>query len=254
MVGSSGQLVKKLKEVERLDFIAREEAAKVYLFRSAMPLTVVAGFIVLLGFTSTASFQEMFAIRVLAILLVATTALVWFRPRYAGYVLLALWFGVQIGRLFSYRNTSSLTYLGPATICLIFTIGALEGYRWWKNRSAMIDSSPEELNAERYKVQKWISELRSPIQMEPIVQFSSGSFWRARWKYSLLKSGPFWVIGVFGTGFSQVRFDCRVMDLDAVRITDEEKVHIRMGEHFIAEIEMSRDMRERLLNLVRHGA
>jgi hypothetical protein len=93
--------------------------------------------------------------------------------------------------------------------------------------------------------------LKSSEQADRVVQLSTRSFWTGYWTYSLLKTRSFWVIARFKRANTSRLMACRILELSAVHIDDgnEGKVDIEMGNRSISRIDVSRDVRERLIRL-----
>jgi hypothetical protein len=65
--------MKEKSKIERLDLVARAEVTKAAISRARVPLTILSLFFVFLAVISAASPNETLAVRVLAVLAVATT-------------------------------------------------------------------------------------------------------------------------------------------------------------------------------------
>ena len=106
------------------------------------------------------------------------------------------------------------------------------------------------LDNERSKVAQWIKTLNSSNESNHLVEFSTKSFFRGYWTYRLFNTGSCWASARFRTGKMGRILDFRVLGLDAVHITEESpgRLNIEMANHLIREVEISAEMRDRLLH------
>jgi len=247
--------MKELTEIDRLDSLARAEVTGILLSRARLPLIIVTAFVVALAVFAGASSDEMVAVRVLAVLLVLTTILVWQSSRYALLALAVLSFAFLVGIWLPFDDPDLHTLLGSTTRYVCSVMFAFAGYRWWTNGMPFIAARSKELDQERSQVRAWINELKGSEQTDRVVQFSTGSFWTGYWTYRLLKTRSFWVIARFKRAKTSRLMACQVLELGAVHIDDANagKVDIQMGNRSISRIDLSRDVHERLLRLASEG-
>jgi hypothetical protein len=248
--------VKELSEIDRLDLAARAVATKAAISRARLPLTLVSLFFVLLAIISEAAFYETVAVRVLAMLAVATTVMLWRNSRYAVYALAILFFFFAVlygGWLFD--DPDSHTLLGSTTGTVVSAVFLFIGYRWWSTATPFIAAQSEGLKRERSQMGEWIRVLKSSEGTDDVVEFSIRSFLRGYWTYRLLNTKSCWVIARFKTGNMARLLGCRVLGLDAVHVTNQPggKLHVEMGDRSIQDVEISADMRDRLLHFVAAG-
>jgi drug/metabolite transporter superfamily protein YnfA len=215
-------------------------------------MTILSLFFVLLAVISGASFYETVAVRVLAMLAVVTTAMLWKGSRYAAYALAILVFAVLIGAWLPFDDPDSHTMLGATANVVGYAILLFGGYRWWTNGLPFITAQSAELEMERSQVREWVKVLNSSEGTDKVIEFSSKSFVRGYWTYRLLNTGFCWLIAKFKTGNMDRLRGCRVLGLDAVHVTNQPggKLHIVMGERTIQGVEISAVMRDRLSHLV----
>jgi hypothetical protein len=240
---------KTLTELERLDLVARGEAAKTTLRRIRVPFVFASGFCVLLAIISSASLNETVAVRLLAVLMVLATIMVWLSARYSAYVLAACYAAFLIGG-WLFDAPDYHTFLGSTTRAVLTAMFLLWGYYWWTNARPFMSAQSEGFEKERSRVQEWIWVLKSPEETYRVVEVSRKSFWRGYWTYRLLNTGSCWVIGKFKIGNLRRLLDCRVRALDAVHFIDqaEGKLNIEMGDRSIQKVDISPVMRDRLLH------
>ena len=244
-----------LAEIKRLDPVARAEATKLILPRARVPVTFVTAFMVLLGIISTASFSETSTVRILAILAVVTTIMLWTRSRYAPCALAVLLFATVIAGRFIADDPDAHTLLGSASAYVGSAILLLAGYRWATNAMPFIAAQSEALENERYQVEGWIKILTSPGTTDPVTEFSTKSFWTGYWTCRLLDAGSCWVIAKFKTRNTERLLQCRVRERGAVYVTERTGtgLSVTMGDTSVSRVETSPDMRELLLKLCRRG-
>jgi hypothetical protein len=125
-------------------------------------------------------------------------------------------------------------------------------YRWWTNAMAFDAAHSKQLEKERSQVQEWLKILKSSTKTDQVIEFSVKSFWSGYWTYRLLNTGTCWVIAKFKVRNVQRLLGCRVHRIDAVRTIDRalEKLLVKIGEQSIQTVEISNDMRDRLLHLI----
>ena len=122
-------------------------------------------------------------------------------------------------------------------------------------RGALYGGPFKDFENERIQVTKWMNTIRfSPPPFE-LIEFSSRSFVRGYWTYRLLNTGYCWMIARYKTGNMNRWLTYRVLDLEAVHVTDRpgEKLRVRMGNRTVEQIEISREMHDRLLRFVTKG-
>ena len=244
-----------LAEIKRLDLVAKAEATKLVLSRARVPVTFVTAFMVLLAIISGASFYETSTVRILAILAVVTTVMLWMRSRYAPCALAVLLFATVIAGRFIADDPDAHTLLGSASRYVGSAILLFAGYRWATNAMPFVAAQSKGLENERSQVEGWISVLTSPAAADPVAEFSSKSFWTGYWTYRLLDAGSCWVIGKFKTRNTERLLQCRVRKRGAVYVTDRPGagLSVTMGDTSVSTVEASPDMRELLLKLCRRG-
>jgi hypothetical protein len=244
-------VVEELTEIERLDLVARAAANKLAIFRARWPLTIVCLFAVFIASSSAASARETAAVRIATILTAATAAMVWLNSRYAAYALAIFCFVVAIGVWF-FQSADDRTLLGSTANVVGSAIVFFIGYGWWTNAAAIAAAQSDNLATERAQVSEWLRVLRSAKLTGQVIEFSSKSFVRGYWTYRLMNTGFYWVTTKFKTGHMNRLSSCRVVELDAVHVTDPPggKLRILIGDQAIQEVEISPEMRGRLLNSV----
>jgi len=246
--------VRDLTEIERLNLAARAETAKGLLYRNRIPFTFVSAFFVLFAVISTASFYETLAVRLLALLAVATTVMLWLKRRQAVYFLPILLFAVAVGA-WLFDDPDYHTFLGSMTRCVISAMLLFVGYRWWTNAAPLVRAQSEAFEKERSQVDQWLSSLRCPRASDNIVELSTRSFLTGDWTYRLLHTGAFWVVAKFKFGNLARLLDCRICGKDDVRVADRPggMLVVQMGDHSISPVDVSPEMRGRLLHLLDAG-
>jgi hypothetical protein len=240
-------------QIERLDLVARAEATKIILSRTRVPMTFVAALMVLLAIISAASFYETATVRILAILAVVTTIMLWVRSRYAPGALAVLLFATVVAGSFIADDPDAHTFLGLASAYVGFALLLLVGYRWATNAMPFTAAHSKGLENERYQVEDWIKILTSPGRTDPVAEFSTKSFWTGYWTYRLLDAGSCWVIAKFKTRNTGRLLQCRVRERGAVRVAEsaDRVLSIAMGETSVSPVEASPEMRELLLKWCR---
>lgn len=240
-------------QIERLDLVARAEATKIILSRARVAVTFVAAFMVLLAIISAASFYETTTVRILSMLAVVTTIMLWMRSRYAPGALAVLFFAIVIAGSFIADDPDAHTLLGLASAYVGFVILLLGGYRWATNAMPFIAAHSKGLENERCQVEGWIKILISPGRTDPVAEFSTKSFWTGYWTYRLLDAGSCWVIAKFKTRNTGRLLQCRVRERGAVRVAEsvDRKLSIAMGDTSVSPVEASPEMRELLLKWCR---
>ncbi len=238
-------------EVGQLDLLARAEAIKSSLTRARIPMTLVTSFIVLLAIISGASFKETIATRALAIIAVAAAFMLWLRSRYAPYALALLFSAIAMGA-WTFDDPGYHTVLGSTTRVMVSAMVFFAAYRWWTNAMAFDAAHSKQLEKERSQVQEWLKVLKFSTKTDQVIEFSVRSFWSGYWTYRLLNTGTCWVIAKFKVRNVRRLLGCRVHRLDAVRATDRvgEKLLVKMGDQSIQNVEISTDMRDRLLHFI----
>ncbi|MFZ0212474.1 MAG: hypothetical protein WBE20_14835 [Candidatus Acidiferrales bacterium] len=241
-------------EIERLDLVARAEATKTLLVRSRIPITVLSAFIVLLAFVSEASFYETLVVRALAILAVATTAMLWMNSRYSPHAVAFLFFMILVGALLV-DDPDSRTALSLSAKYAGCAILLSAGYAWATNAIPFGTAQSEEFDAERLQVDEWIALLTAPKDTDPLVEFSKRSFWTGHWTYRLLDAGSCWVTAKFKTRNTTRLLQCRVLERNAVRMTVRPggELDIQMGRTSVPSVEVSPEMRDCLLKFLRNS-
>lgn len=240
-------------QIERLDLVARAEATKIVLSRTRVPVTFVAAFIVLLAVSSAASFYETATVRILAILAVVTTIMLWMRSRYAPGALAVLLFATVIAGSFITDDPDANTLLGSTSRYVGFALLLFVGCRWATNAMPFIAAHSEGLENERCQVKGWIKILISPCRTDPVAEFSTKSFWTGYWTYRLLDAGHCWVVAKFKTRNTGRLLQCRVRERGAVRVAEsvDRELSIAMGDTSVSPVEASPEMRELLLKWCR---
>jgi hypothetical protein len=238
-------------EVSQLDFVARAETTKASLIRARIPLTLVSLFFVLLGIVSGASMNETIAVRVLAIIAVVATIMLWLRSRYSPYPLALLFIATLAGG-WLFDDPDYHTVLGSTTRAAISVMVLYVGYRWWTNAMPFLAAHSERLKMERSQLQEWLRELQFPGKTDRVIEFSIKSFWRGYWTCRILNTGTCWVVSRFRIRNTPLLLDCRVYELDSVRAADLPggKLRVEMGDRSSQDVEISPDMRDRLLHFV----
>jgi hypothetical protein len=238
-------------EIGQLDLLARAESIKSSLTRARMPITLVTAFIVLLAVISGASFKETIATRALAIIAVAAVFMLWLRSRYAPYALALLFSAIVMGA-WTFDDPDYHTVLGSTTRVMISAIVLFVAYRWWTNAMAFDAAHSKQLETECSQVQEWMKILKSSTKTDQVIEFSVRSFWSGYWTYRLLNTGTCWVIAKFKVRNVRRLLGCRVHRLDAVRATYRagEKLLVKVGDESIQNVEISTDMRDRLLHFI----
>jgi hypothetical protein len=242
--------VKEQSEIDRLDLAARAEAIKVAISRARLPMTILSVFVVLLAMMSEASFNETLAIRVLAMLAVVTTILLWRGSRFAVYGMALLFFAFLAGSWFFSNDPDSHTLLGSTAKVVASAMILLVGYGWWTNAVPFIAAQSKGLDEERSKVAAWLGALKSSNESNQLVEFSTKSFLRGYWTYRLLNTGSCWATARFKTGKMDRILDFRVLGLNAVHVTEQPsgRLNVEMANRLIQEVEISGEMRDRLLH------
>lgn len=242
--------MKEQSEIDRLDLVARAEATKAAISRARLPMTILSVFVVLLAMMSEASFNETLAVRVLAMLAVVTTILLWRGSRIAVYGMALLFFAILAGSWFFSNDPDSHTLLGSTAKVVIPAMILLVGYGWWTNAVPFIAAQSKGLDEERSKVAAWLGALKSSNESNQLVEFSTKSFLRGYWTYRLLNTGSCWATARFKTGKMDRILDFRVLGLNAVHVTEQPsgQLNVEMANRLIQEVEISGEMRDRLLH------
>lgn len=243
--------VKEQSEIERLDLAARAESITVDISGARLPLTILSIFFVLLAIISGASFDETLAVRVLAVLAVVTTILLWRASRFASYGVAVFCFVILVGSWLPFDNPDAHTLLGLTARAVVSTMILLVGYRWWTNGMPFIAAHAEGLAEERAKVAAWLKALKSINESNQFVEFSTQSFLQGYWTYRLLNTGSCWAIAKSKTRKMDRLLGFRVLALDAVHVTElpTGKMRVEMANFPIQDVEISNEMRDRLLQL-----
>jgi hypothetical protein len=244
--------VKDQSEIDRLDLVARAEATKVAISRARLPLTILSLFVVLLAMISEASFNETLAVRVLAALAVVTTILLWRGSLFAVYGVAVLFFAILVGSWLPFDDPDSHTLLGSTTRAVVSAMILFAGYRWWTNAMPFIAAQSKGLDNERSKVAEWMRALNSSNESKQLVEFSTKSFLRGYWTFRLLNTGSCWATARFKTGKMGRILDFRVLGLNAVHVTEQPpgQLNVEMADRLIQAVEISGEMRDRLLHSV----
>jgi hypothetical protein len=243
-----------LSGIDKLDMVARAAASKIALSRARLRFTLVSLFVVSLAIFSEASRPETVAVWVMAVLWIATTVLIWWKSRYAALGLAILFLTLLVGGWF-FRDPDDRTLLGSAVFGVFALYFFFIAYGWWTNAAPFMAAHSKDFENERIQVTKWMNTIRfSPPPFE-LIEFSSRSFVRGYWTYRLLNTGYCWMIARYKTGNMNRWLTYRVLDLEAVHVTDRpgEKLRVRMGNRTVEQIEISREMRDRLLRFVTKG-
>jgi hypothetical protein len=250
--GDGSHDMKEQSEIEKLDLVARAEVTKVAILRARVPLTILSLFFVLLAVISGASFNETLAVRLLATLAVMTTVLLWLESRLAVYGMALLFFAVLAGSRFFSDDPDSHTLLGSTAKIVVSAMVLLTGYRWWTNATPFTSAQSKGLDNERIEVAEWLRVLKSSSASNPLVEFSTKSFVRGYWTYRLLNTGSCWAAAKFKTGKMNRLLDFRVLGLKAVHVAERPagRLNVEMGDRVIQDVEISAEMRDRLLRLV----
>lgn len=241
--------MKAQSEIDRLDLVARAEATKVEISRAQLPLTILSLSGLLLSITSEASFSETLLVRLMTGHAIVTTILVWLRSRFAVYALLILYFLVLAVLWLLLDDPDSHTVLGSTARAIVSALVLFAGYRWWITAKPFIAAQSKDLDNERSKVAEWSSALKSPHEAHQLVEFSTKSFVRGYWTYRLLNTGYCWAFAKFKTGKMDHILDFRVLGSDAVHVTESppEQLNIELAHRLIQGIQISDEMRDRLL-------
>jgi len=244
--------MKDQSEIDRLDLVARAEATKVAISRARLPLTILSLFGIFLAVESEASFNETLSVRVLVMLAVVITILVWRGSRFAVYGIAVLYFAILVGSWLPFDDPDSYTLLGSTTRAMVSAMILFAGYRWWTNAMPFIAAQSKDLYKERSKVAEWNSALKSSHESNQLVELSTKSFLRGYWTYRLLNTGFCWASAKFKTERMDRILDFRVLGLNAVRLTEQApgQLSIEMADRLIQEIQISGEMRDRLLHSV----
>jgi hypothetical protein len=243
-------VVNEQSEIDRLDLVARAEATKAAISRARLPMTILSAFFVFLAMMSETSFNETLAVRVLAMLAVVTTMLLWRRSRFAVYGMALLFFAVLAASWFFSNDPDSHTLLGSTAKVAGSAMILLVGYGWWTNAVPFIAAQSKGLDEERSKVAAWLGALKSSNESNQLVEFSTKSFLRGYWTYRLLNTGSCWATARFKTGRMDRLLNFRVLGLNAVRLMERPsgELNVEMANRLIKEVEMSGEMRDRLLH------
>ena len=247
--------MKEKSKIERLDLVARAEVTKAAISRARVPLTILSLFFVFLAVISAASPDETLAVRVLAVLAVATTLLLWGGSRFAAYGMALLFFGVVAVSRFFWDDPDSHTPLGATAKAVVFAMIVTTGYGWWTNATPFISGQAKGLDSERLEVAEWLRALKSANASDQRVEFSTKSFVRGYWTYRLLNTGSCWATTEFKTGKMGRLLDFRVLGLNAIHLAERPAgtLNVEMGHRVIQDVQISQAMRERLLHLVNGG-
>lgn len=249
--------MRNLSEIERLDLVARSEAAKALLARYRIPFTLFSALMILLAVVSSASFYETLCVRLAAVLAIATTVMLSRKSRFTGYFLSTLFVICVLGA-WLFDDPDYHTPLGSATRYLISAMLLFAAHRWWTNGRVLAQGQSEAFSKERSRVEQWMITLASPNEpkaSDNVVELSAKSFLRGDWTYRLLKIGEFWVVAKFKFGkLSRVR-DCRVYPTDGVSVRDKpDGGHvIRLGDYSISTLDLTPETRYRFSNLLSGG-
>lgn len=241
------QPMNQLGEIEKLDLAARAEAIGNAISRAVLPIAFVTVIIVVLAFTSEASFYETLAVRTLAVLAIVTTIMLRRSSRYSAFALAAFFFAALAGAwLFDAPDYHSL--LGSTTRIMISTMFVFVGFRWWSNAMLWLNAASGEFEKESSQLKQWLSVVQSPETEDDLFEFSIRSFVRGHWTYRLLNTGSCWVVAQFRNGRMTRLSSCRVLRLSAVRLVKENsgKLGIEIGDRLVQDIRISPDMRDRL--------
>jgi hypothetical protein len=241
---------KRLTELDRLDLVARAEATKDCISRARIPWTFFSIVIVLLAMVSGASFNETMLIRMMAVLAIMATVMLWLNSPYSAYGMSSLFFALLLGA-WLVNSTDDHTFLGFTSRTILSVWFFYRGYRWWTNAKPLMDAHSKALEKERFQIQQWIRVLKTAGTSQ-IIKFSTKSFWSGYWTYRLLNIGSYWLIAKFKIGKIERLLSCRVQELGVVHIADqsERKLAIEIGEHTIHNVDVSQDMLARLLQSV----
>jgi hypothetical protein len=244
--------MKEQSKIEKLDLVARAEVTKVAIARARVPVTILSLFFVLLAMISEASPNETLAVRVLAVLAVATTLLLWGGARLAVYGMAVLLFAVLAISRFSSDDPDAHTLLGSTANVVVSAMILVAGYGWWTNATPFIAAQSKALDSERFEVTEWLGALKSSEASNQLVEFSTKSFVRGYWTYRLLNTGSCWATAKFKTGKMGRILEFRVLGLNAIRVTEEPTgpLNVEMMDRVIEDVEISGEMRGRLLRLV----
>jgi hypothetical protein len=249
--------VDELSQLEKLDLVAKAEASKVALSRARVPLTLVTLFIVLLAIPAGASHYEMAAVRAMAVLAIVMTAMLWLGSRYASYAVAIVFLAFGLTGWF-FDDPDYHTLLGSTTRTMSSAIFLFIAYYWWTNGTAYVMSHSKGFENERLQVTQWMNALRSVEPSDRVIEFSSKNFVRGYWTYRLLNTGSCWMTARFKTGNMRRWLTYRVLMPDAVYVREQSggRLLVRMGDRAIEDVEISPDMRDRLLHSVsvRHSA
>ena len=239
-----------LGQDERLDLVARGEATRQLLHRTRLPMTAVSAFIVLLAVISSAPFTETLAVRIMALIAILATAMIWLRVRYAIYALPALFF-IIAGGTWIFDDPDYRTTLGSTTRYVVSLMVAFAAYRWWTNARPFLASQSEAFDRERSEVKEWLNVLLHPAGSDHVIEFSTKIFWSGYWTYRLLRGEGFWAVAKFKLGNTDQLLSYRVMAFDAVTFTEKADggLVVTMGDRSVSAA-LSSDMRERLSGLV----
>lgn len=242
--------MKEQSEIDRLDLVARAEATKAAISRARLPMTILSVFVVLLAMISEASFNETLAVRVLAMLAVLATILLWRGSRFAVYGMTLLFFAILAGSWFFLNDPDSHTMLGSTSKVVESAIILLVGYGWWTKSAPFIAAQSKDLDKERSQVAAWLGALKSSDESDHLVEFSTKSFLRGYWTYRLLNTGSCWATARFKTGNVSRILDFRVLGLNAVHVTEQPsgQMNVELADRLIQEVEISGVMRDRLLH------
>lgn len=243
-------VAKDQSELDRLDLVARAEATKAAISRARLPMTILSVFVVLLAMMSEASFNETLAVRVLAVLAVAMTLLLWGGSRFAIYGMALLFFAVLVGSRFFWDDPDSHTFLGSTAKIVTSAMILMAGYGWWTRAKPFIAAQSKGFDDERSKVAVWLGALKSSNESNQLVEFSTNSFLRGYWTYRLLNTGSCWATARFKTGKMDRILDFRVLGLDAVHITEQPsgQLNVEIANRLVQEVKISGEMRDRLLH------
>lgn len=252
MRGVDSCVMKEQSEIEKLDLVARAEVTKVATLRARVPLTILSLFFILLAVISGASFSEMLAVRVLAVIAVITTILLWLESRIAVYGMALLFFGVLAGSRFFWDDPDSHTLLGSTANIVTSAMILVAGYGWWTNATPFTSAHSKALDSERIEAAEWLGVLKSSNASDQLVEFSTKSFVRGYWTYRLLNTGSCWASAKFKTGKMNRLLDFRIFALNAIRVAERGagQLDVDIPGRVIRDVELSNGMRDRLLRLV----
>ncbi len=207
-----------------------------------MTFTLLSVVCVLLAIFPASSFYESAIVRLVAVLSVVTSTMLWLNSCYAAYALAVVYFLFLVGIWLPFNDPDYHTLL-ESTIrsgfSVVFLVG---GVRWWTNAGPFTIAQSARFEKERTQVREWISVLKRTEETNQVLEFSAKSFWTGYWKYRLLNAGNYWVIAKSKIGNTERLLDCRVRGLDAIHVTNDRRgggLNIEMAVRSVRNAEAS---------------